>query len=100
MILELKSFEMLRKERGTDGRQAVLDFGRYHLSIINDGYGSDQGLYEIGVFAAADGVASDLIELPGITVDGDSVRGYLAEAEVDAIIKKMYLLTGTTPRQV
>lgn len=100
MILELKSFEMLRKERGTDGRQAVLDFGNYHLSIINDGYGSDQGLYEIGVFAAADGVASGLTELPGITEDGDSVRGHLTEEEVDVIIKKMYLLTGITPRQV
>ena len=100
MILELKSFEMLRKERGTDGCQAVLDFGDYHLSIINDGYGADQGLYEIGVFAAKDGVASDLMELPGITEEGDTVKGYLTEADVDAIIKKMYLLTGKTPSQV
>ena len=99
-VLELKSFEMLRKERGTDGRQAVLDFGRYHLSIIDDGYGSEQGLYEIGVFAATDGVASELTELPGITAEGDSVRGRLTEADVDAIIKKMYLLTGKNPRQV
>jgi hypothetical protein len=100
MILELKSFEMLRKERGTDGRQAVLDFGDYHLSIINDGYGCEQGLYEIGVFAAADGVASGLTELPGITEDGDSVKGHLTEADVDIIIKKMYLLTGKSPVQV
>ena len=99
-ILELSSYEMLRKERGTDGRQAVLDFGRYHLSIINDGYGSEQGLYEIGVLAAADGVASGLTELPGITEDGDSVRGRLTEADVDVIIKKMYLITGKTPVQV
>lgn len=100
MILELKNFEMLRKERGTDGRQAVLDFGRYHLSIIDDGYGADQGLYEIGVFAAQDGVASNLIELPGITEDGDTVKGYLTESDIDAIIKKMYLITGKTPQQV
>jgi len=100
MILELKSFKMLRKERSSNGRQAVLDFGKYHLSIINDGYGSAEGLYEIGVFAATDGVASGLTELPGITAEGDSVRGRLTEADVDAIIKKMYLLTGKTPRQV
>ena len=91
---------MLRKERSSNGCQAVLDFGRYHLSIINDGFGSDQGLYEIGVFAATDGVASGLTELPGITAEGDSVRGRLTEADVDAIIKKMYLLTGKNPRQI
>ena len=100
MILELKSFEMLCKERGTDGRQAVLDFGDYHLSIINDGYGSDQGLYEIGVFEAAEGVASDMIELPGITEDGDTVKGNLTESAVDVIIKKLYLITGKTPVQI
>jgi len=100
MILELKSFEMLRKEHGTDGRQAVLDFGDYHLSIINDGYGSDQGLYEIGVFEAAEGVASDMIELPGITEDGDTVKGNLTESAVDVIIKKLYLITGKTPVQI
>jgi len=100
MILELKSFEMLCKERGTDGRQAVLDFGDYHLSIINDGYGSDQGLYEIGVFEAAEGVASDMIELPGITEDGDIVKSYLTESAVDVIIKKLYLITGKTPVQI
>ena len=99
-VLELKSFKMLRKERSSNGCQAVLDFGRYHLSIINDGFGSDQGLYEIGVFAATDGVASGLTELPGITAEGDSVRGRLTEADVDLIIKKMYLITGKTPRQI
>lgn len=100
MILELKSFEMLRKERSSNGRQAVLDFGNYHLSVINDGYGSEQGLYEIGVFSAADGVASDMVELPGVTEEGDTVRGRLTESEVDMIIKKMYLLTGKVPSQV
>jgi hypothetical protein len=100
MILELKSFEMLRKERGTDGRQAVLDFGDYHLSIINDGHGSDRGLYEIGLFSAADGVASDMIVLPGITEDGDTVKGNLTESAVDVIIKKLYLITGKTPVQI
>jgi hypothetical protein len=100
MILELKSFEMLHKDRRTDGCQAVLDFGNYHLSIINDGYGCDRGLYEIGVFKAADGVASELVSLPGITNDDDTVKGYLTEADVDAIIKKMYLITGNSPRQI
>ena len=98
--MKLKNFQMLRKERSSNGSQAVLDFGKYHLSIINDGYGSEQGLYEIGVFAATDGVASGLTVLPGITEDGDSVKGHLTEDEVDAIIKKMFTITGTEPRQI
>jgi len=91
---------MLRKECSSNGRQAVLDFGKYHLSIINDGYGSDQGLYEIGVFAATDGVARGMTELPGITEEGDSVKGNLTEADINAIIVKLYTVTGTQPRQV
>ena len=82
------------------GRQIVLDFGRYHLSIIDDGYGSDRGLYEIAAFDACDGVASGMTELPGITAEGDTVQGHLTEADVDAIIKKMYTLTGKEPTQV
>jgi len=97
--MKLKNFQLLRKDAVSGGRQAVLDFGNYHLSIIDDGYGSDQGLYEIGVFAATDGVASGLTVLPGIT-DGDSVKGYLTEADIDAIILKLYAITGTEPRQV
>jgi len=98
-VLELSSYEMM-KHTHRNGSQCVLDFGRYHLSIIDDGYGSEQGLYEIGVFAAADGIASGLTELPGITAEGDSVRGRLSEADVGAVIKKMYLITGKTPVQV
>ena len=98
--MKLTDFKMLRKKRSSNGRQAILDFGDYHLSIINDGYGSEQGLYEIGVFAATDGVARDMTELPGITEEGDSVKGNLTEAEIDAIILKLYAITGTEPRQV
>ena len=98
--MKLKNFQMLRKERSSNGCQAVIDFGKYHLSIINDGYGSADGLYEIGVFNACDGVARGMTELPGITEEGDSVKGNLTEAEIDAIIKKMFTITGTEPRQV
>jgi hypothetical protein len=38
--------------------------------------------------------------MPGITDEDDTVKGYLTEADVGAIIKKMYLITGKTPRQV
>jgi hypothetical protein len=82
------------------GGQIVLDFSKYHLSIIDDGYGSDKGLYEIAAFDACDGVARSMTELPGITAEGDTVQGHLTEVDIDAIILKLYTITGTEPRQV
>ena len=104
--MKLKNFKWITKESHRNirteaaGRQIVLDFGKYHLSVIDDGYGSDSNLLEIGVFSACDGVARDMTELPGITEEGDSVKGNLTEADVDAIIVKLYTITGTEPRQV
>jgi hypothetical protein len=79
------------------GVQAVLAFNNYELSIVKNevSYGNKQGLFEIAVFK--DG---DQKELPGITNSGDTVKGWLTESDVDAIISKMYFLTGTTPRQI
>ena len=98
--MQLADFEMLQKDTFTKGKQAVLDFGDYHLSIIDDGYGSARGLYEIGVFSAADGVATEMVELPGITEEGDTVKGYLTETDVNIIIKKMHTITTRIPRQI
>ena len=102
--MKLADFQWMTKQQHKSlvteaGGQIVLDFGKYHFSIIDDGYGSDKDLLEIATFDACDGVATNLTELPGVT-DGDSVKGWLTESDVDAIIKKMYTLTGTTPRQV
>jgi hypothetical protein len=70
-----------------------LSFGKgYQLSIINTGYGAEQGLYEIGAFK--DG---DFVELPGITEPGDTVKGWLTKEEVDGIILKMSAISGTDP---
>ena len=103
--MKLADFKWMSKRDGRDrtenvGGQIVLDFGKYHLSIIDDGYGRTDNLLEIGVLAAKDGVAFGMTELPGVTEDGDTVKGHLTEADVDAILKKMYLITGTEPRQV
>ena len=98
MILELKSFEMIEKVDYPGGYQCVLEFGdEYGLSIISGrgAYGGDKGLYEIGVFKHG-----DLAKMPGITEQDDTVKGYLTENDVSAIIKKMYLITGKSPRQV
>lgn len=94
--MKLKDFKLLETDV-PKGVQAILDFGKYDLSIIQNefSYGNKQGLYEIAVFK--DG---EQIELPGVTAPGDTIKGYLTESDVDAIISKMYFLTGTTPRQV
>ena len=99
--MKLKNFQLLETDM-PNGVQAVLDFGKYHLSVIKSdfSYGGSKGLYEIGVFEAEDGVANSMTSLPGITNENDTVKGYLTEDEVDAIISKMYFLTGTKPRQI
>ena len=69
-----------------NGVQAIIPIGDYELSIVKSdfSYGGDQGLWEIGVFKDA-----GMVELPGITVEGDTIKGYLTEDDVDDIIAKM-----------
>jgi len=81
-----------------NGVQAILKFGDdYELSIIRSdfSYGGSKGLYEIAVFKNG-----QLKELPGITREGDTVKGYLSQEEVMGIVKKMHLVTGKEPKQV
>ena len=80
-----------------NGIQAMIDFGDYDLSIVKSdfSYGGQSGLYEIAVFAG-----NEQKELPGITEEGDTVKGFLSESEVEGIIKKMHLATGKEPKQV
>lgn len=97
MILELDSFTLKDKDSVPGGKQAVLSFGDYELSVIKGygAYGTKSAPYEIGVFKH--GI---LTEMPGITAEGDTVKGYLTISDVDVIIKKMYFLTGVSPRQL
>jgi hypothetical protein len=80
------------------GIQLVLDFKKYELSIIQHegSYGGPQGLFEIMV--------SDKkghgIELPGITAEGDTVKGFLTLEDVSSICKKMTTITGNDPTKV
>ena len=76
------------------GIQALVKFKDYELSIVkNDvSYGGKKGLYEIMVTKN-----DNQIELPGITEQGDSVKGFLNESEVEGIIKKMHLMSGADP---
>ena len=81
-----------------NGIQSILKFGDdYELSIVKSdfSYGGDKGLYEIAVFKG-DGQ----VNMPGITEDHDTVKGFLSEDEVIGIIKKMHLVTGADPEVV
>ena len=79
------------------GIQSRLQFNDLELSIIQHegSYGGSSGLYEIGVFDSTGGV-----ELPGVTEDGDTVKGFLTEKEVAGIITKMICITGTDPVEI
>ena len=94
--MKMSDFKMMPTSM-PKGVQAILDFGKYELSIVQNesSYGNKQGLYEIAVFK--DG---DQHELPGITEEGDTVKGFLTEDDVDCIIKKLYSITGVEPKQI
>ena len=96
--MKLKDLTMVETDM-PKGIQALVDFGKYELSIICNerSYGGQRGgtLYEIGVFKG-----NGMVELPGITEPGDQVKGWLTESAVDAILLKMYTITGTEGKQI
>ena len=77
-----------------NGKQALFNFDSYVLSVVqhSGSYGNAQGLYEIGIFEG-----DNMVEMPGITEPGDTVKGFLSETEVNGIIKKMTSVTGVEP---
>lgn len=80
------------------GKQALVYFGNeYKLSVVSHegSYGGDRGLYEIAVLKN-----NDMVEMPGITAEGDTVKGFLSESDVNVIIKKMVMVTGAEPTQI
>ena len=97
-VLELSSFEMIEKADILGDYQCVLEFGdEYALSIISGqgAYSTETAPYEIAVI-----YKGDLTHMPGITDEDDTIKGYLTEADVGAIIKKMFLITGKSPVQL
>ena len=80
-----------------DGIQAIVDYGDYELSIVrhSGSYGNAHGLYEIAVLKEG-----ELVELAGVTMEGDAVKGYLTEENVNGIMLKMNTLTGVDGVQV
>ena len=97
--MKLSNFKPIKRDYGPDSH-ILLDFGKYQLSVITGGYGNADAPYEIAVFNANNGVAHGFVQLPGITDPDDDVRGYVTEDEVNAIIMKMFVITGKQPEQV
>tara|TARA_B110001454_G_scaffold218405_1_gene246268 strand:+ start:288 stop:692 length:405 start_codon:yes stop_codon:yes gene_type:complete len=76
-----------------DDFHALIDFGGYILSIVqNDrSYGGHNGYFEIGCFSKDPdtGYASGMMSLPGVTDEGDSIKGWLTFTQVDTIIRQL-----------
>ena len=78
------------------GVQGIVEYGAYELSIVQhkSSYGGTKGLYEIAVFKD-----DEQVELPGVTVEGDTVKGFLTEQDVTGIMLKMHSITGEEGKQ-
>ena len=81
-----------------DAYQWKLKFGnKYVLSVINNGMGAEQGLYEIAVWEARTG---NMTVLEGVTNSNESVKGFLSASEVDSIISYMSRTLHETPVEI
>ena len=87
----MEKFDDLQFVKFLDGVSATATYGEYELSVVrhSSSYGGTGGLYEIAVFKG-DG----MVEMPGITQEGDTVKGWLSEDEVTGIMKKMMAVGG------
>lgn len=92
----MEKFDDLEFVKFLDGVSARAVYGDYELSVVrhSGSYGSSNGLYEIAVFQD-----NQLIELPGITEEGDSIKGFLTEENVTGIMKKMISITAPEGEQ-
>ena len=87
----MEQFSELHFTKFLDGVSATVTYGDYELSVVkhSSSYGGKKGLYEIGVFKG-----DDMVEMPGITEEGDTVKGFLTEEMVTGIMKKMMAVGG------
>ena len=77
------TFKELKFGERFNGVQAIVNFGNgYEVSIVKHGgsYGSDKGLYEIGVFGPHGGMCDPLGW-------GDDVKGWLTPEGVEQELK-------------
>ena len=87
----MKRFSDLQFVEFLDGVSARVVYGDYELSVVkhSGSYGGRNGMYEIAVFKG-----HEMLEMPGITQEGDTVKGWLSEQDVTGIMKKMIAVGG------
>ena len=91
-------FNDIKFESYLDGVSAKINFGHLTLSVVkhSGSYGHKDGLYEIGMFDDN----GNMVEVPDITMSGDTVKGFQSEQDIDSIILKLKQKTGVNPEQV
>ena len=87
----MENFSDLQFVKFLDGVSARAVYGDYELSVVrhSGSYGGRNGMYEIAVFKG-----HEMLEMPGITQEGDTVKGWLSEQDVTGIMKKMIAIGG------
>ena len=69
--------------------QMIFTFGdNWSLSVINNGYGASEGLFEIAPMAD-----EEIQYVEGISTEFDNVRGWLTEEQVFEYVDKMTEIT-------
>ena len=81
----MKFSELNFNRMSNGGNQAIVNVGnQYGLSIIDNGYGKERGLYEVGTLFHG----QLAITLPSMTGD-DTVVGYCTPSAVEMIIEAL-----------
>jgi hypothetical protein len=84
--------ELAQYATAGNARRIRFDFPNGHVaSLVNDGYGSVRGLYEIGMF---DLTAADLVTIPEL--EGD-VAGYLSAEQALEMLTRAFNLPPLVP---
>ena len=72
-------------------KQKIVRFGPdYKLSIVDEINHKDK--FELAVF-----YKENMVSMPGITDNGDTVTRFRTVADIQLIMKKMYSITGEMP---
>jgi len=73
-------------KKGTEYHGTVQFYNGFSLSIIRheSSYGGKQGLFEIQLYKG--GLDGSPYSLPPITIEGDTVQGFLTQEQVNEII--------------
>jgi len=72
-------------------KQKIVRFGPdYKLSIVDEVNHTDK--FELAVF-----YKENMVSMPGITDNGDTVTRFRTVADIQLVMKKMYSITGEMP---